>query len=396
MYGVIWKSCPDSPEIAQVEEKLDSIVTRLQKAEDLQMEIEKLLDDDSRVGDEVDAQGPWFDMVRERIHDVKLWLKNSQKQNTSEKPEPIAPSPKHTSSAPKMKLPKTDLRKFSGDVLDWPEFWDIFRVAIHDNVEIPTVQKFVYLKSLLYDEAAGYIANIKTEEANYEVAVQRLTSRYGKDEVQKTRLMTKLGEMKALEQSNKAMRDALDELCATVRALEVQGVTTEQYGTLLMPLIESKLPKDWRLVWAQEKAGLSKEDVTFSKLLKVLEQELEIRESADQTVEIEQPSKHHQPIEREKPLLPTASGLMAKSVTCTFCKGPHSPKQCSVPMSVDDRFKKVKEIRACFRCTRSGHRMSACRFRKPCPCGRGSHIPQLCKTGGVKIPEVQKPHSKYG
>ena len=54
--------------------------------------------------------------------------------------------------------------------------------------------------------------------------------------------MTKLAEMKALEQSNKAMRDALDELCATVRVLELQGVTTEQYGTLLMPLIESKLP----------------------------------------------------------------------------------------------------------------------------------------------------------
>ncbi|XP_078355162.1 uncharacterized protein LOC144639738 [Oculina patagonica] len=377
----------DLPEVTRVEEKLDSIVARLQKAEDLQMEIEKLLDDDTQVGDEVEAQGPWFDMVRERIHDVKLWLKNSQKQNESAKLEPIAPSPKHTSSTPKIKLPKTDLRKFSGDVLDWPEFWDIFRVAIHDNVEIPTVQKFVYLKSLLSNEAAGYIANIKTEEANYEVAVQRLTSRYGKDEVQKNRLMTKLADMKPLEQSNKAMRDALDELCATVRALEVQGVTTEQYGSLLMPLIESKLPKDWRLVWAREKAGLSKEDVTFSKLLKFLEQELEIRESADQPVEVEQ----HQSIEKAKTLLPTASGLMAKSVTCTFCKGPHSPKQCSVPMSVDDRFKKVKEIRACFRCARRGHRMASCGFRKPCPCGRGSHIPQLCKTGGVKIPEVQNP-----
>ncbi|KAL9984852.1 hypothetical protein ACROYT_G007191 [Oculina patagonica] len=264
---------------------------------------------------------------------------------------------------------------------------DIFRVAIHDNVEIPTVQKFVYLKSLLSNEAAGYIANIKTEEANYEVAVQRLTSRYGKDEVQKNCLMTKLADMKPLEQSNKAMRDALDELFATVRALEVQGVTTEQYGSLLMPLIESKLPKDWRLVWAREKAGLSKEDVTFSKLLKFLEQELEIRESADQPVEVEQ----HQSIEKEKTLLPTVSGLMAKSVTCTFCKGPHSPKQCSVPMSVDDRFKKVKEIRACFSCARRGHRMASCGFRKPCPCGRGSHIPQLCKTGGVKIPEVQNP-----
>ena len=92
----------DSPEVTLVEEKLDSIVTRLQKAEDLQMEIEKLLDDDSQVGEEVDAQGPWFDMVRERIYAVKLWLKNSQKQNTSTKLEPIAPSPKHTSSAPKI------------------------------------------------------------------------------------------------------------------------------------------------------------------------------------------------------------------------------------------------------------------------------------------------------
>ena len=39
----------DSPEVARVEEKFDSIITRLQKAEDLQMEIEKLLEDDYQV-----------------------------------------------------------------------------------------------------------------------------------------------------------------------------------------------------------------------------------------------------------------------------------------------------------------------------------------------------------
>ena len=74
------------------------------------------------------------------------------------------------------------------------------------------------------------------------------------------------------------MRDAVDELCATVRALEVQAVTTEQYGALLMPSIESKLPKDWRLecTWAREKAGLAKEDLGFSKMLKLLEREFDI------------------------------------------------------------------------------------------------------------------------
>ena len=74
----------DSPEVSRVEETLDSIITRLQKAEDLQMEIEKLMDDDDQVRAEVYAQGLWFDGVRERIHDVKLWLKNRQKQSLSE------------------------------------------------------------------------------------------------------------------------------------------------------------------------------------------------------------------------------------------------------------------------------------------------------------------------
>ena len=291
-----------------------------------------------------------------------------------------------------MKLPKTDLRKFSGDVLDWPEFWDIFRVAVPDNSEIPPVQKFVYLKSLLTGEAAGYVANIKTEEANYDVAVHRLQSRYGKDEVQRNRLniMTKLADMKPLEQSNKAMKDEVDELCVIVRALQVQGVTPEQYGALLIPLIESKLPKDWRLEWAREKAGLAKDDVTFSKLFKFLERELEIRKSADQSEEKNQSSKQ-QFVRRGKAPLSTASGLMAKSVTCTFCKGPHSPNDCSVQMSVEDRLNKVREAKACFRCGRDGHRMATCRHRKPCQCGRRSHILQLCKTDGVKMPDVSNP-----
>ena len=304
-----------SPEVERVEEKLGSIVTRLQKAEDLQMEIEKLLNNDDEVQAEVDAQGYWFDMVRERIHRVKSWLKDRQKQDSSEKAEKVesvTSVAKNTSCTPKMKLPKTDLRKFSGDVLDWPEFWDIFRVAVHDNIDIPPVQKFVYLKSLLTGEAAGYVANFKTEEANYELAVERLQSRYGKDDVQRNRLMTKLADMKPIDQSNKAMRDTVDELCATVRALQVQGVTPDQYGALLMPLIESKLPKDWRLEWARQKTTVGKATVTFSKLLEFLEQELEIRESADQSDEKSQTSKNKS-TERGKSPLPTASGLMAKS-----------------------------------------------------------------------------------
>lgn len=151
-------------------------------------------------------------MVSQCIHDVKFWLKKYEEQNSSETLESGASKRMNTSCAPtcKMKLAKTDLRKFSGDVLDWPEFWEIFRVTVHQNPETPQVQKFVYLKSLLTGEAAGYVSNIKTEGANYDVAVQLLQLRYGKIEVQRNRLMIKLAYLKPVEQSNKAMRDAVD------------------------------------------------------------------------------------------------------------------------------------------------------------------------------------------
>ena len=67
--------------------------------------------------------------------------------------------------------------------------------------------KFVYLKSLLTGEAAGYVANFKIEEANYELAVERFQSRDGKDDVERNRLMTKLADIKPIDQSNKAMRE---------------------------------------------------------------------------------------------------------------------------------------------------------------------------------------------
>ena len=53
------------------------------------------------------------------------------------------------------------------------------------------------------------MANIKTEEANYKVAVERLKSRYGKNEVQRNRLMTKLADMKLLDQLNKTLGQLL-------------------------------------------------------------------------------------------------------------------------------------------------------------------------------------------
>jgi len=48
-----------------------------------------------------------------------------------------------------MKLPKLELQPFNGEITAWPEFWDLFHVAVHANSQVPMVHKFAHLKSLL-------------------------------------------------------------------------------------------------------------------------------------------------------------------------------------------------------------------------------------------------------
>ena len=49
----------------------------------------------------------------------------------------------------KVKLPKLELPKFDGDIINCREFWDQFQVAFHENETIAEIDKFTYLKSFL-------------------------------------------------------------------------------------------------------------------------------------------------------------------------------------------------------------------------------------------------------
>ena len=45
----------------------------------------------------------------------------------------------------KVKLPKLEIRKFSGQIYEWKEFWDAFSSAVHDNYDLADVDKLKYL-----------------------------------------------------------------------------------------------------------------------------------------------------------------------------------------------------------------------------------------------------------
>ena len=60
----------------------------------------------------------------------------------------------------KVRLPKLEIKKFYGNILEWQSFWDQFSSAIHNKENISNIDKFTYLKSFLCDSANHTISGL--------------------------------------------------------------------------------------------------------------------------------------------------------------------------------------------------------------------------------------------
>ena len=50
-----------------------------------------------------------------------------------------------------IKLPSIEIKRFSGELTEWPSFFYSYEAAIHNSSELSDVQKFTYLRSYLTD-----------------------------------------------------------------------------------------------------------------------------------------------------------------------------------------------------------------------------------------------------
>ncbi|XP_068238444.1 uncharacterized protein [Palaemon carinicauda] len=57
-------------------------------------------------------------------------------------------SPGNPPTTPKsnVRLPKLDLPHFTGDVLEWKSFWELYNVSVHQRGDLELIQKFSYLQ----------------------------------------------------------------------------------------------------------------------------------------------------------------------------------------------------------------------------------------------------------
>ena len=71
----------------------------------------------------------------------------------------------------KVKFPKLEIRKFSGQIHEWKEFWDDFSSAVHDNEDLADVVKLKYLRGYLDSSARSIVAGVPTRDSSYAISV---------------------------------------------------------------------------------------------------------------------------------------------------------------------------------------------------------------------------------
>ncbi|XP_065891564.1 uncharacterized protein [Dysidea avara] len=209
--------------------------------------IELLLDSNETVAS---LQGRLSQVLRKQERGTQIGIGRSQ---------PLLNTERRDKVNPQIKLPKLNLPSFDGNILNWQEFWDIFKSTIHEQ-DLPNVTKVSYLKGVLRGAAATAVGGISVTNENYDTAIRLLTDKFGKREVIIDTLYSQLQFLPVATNQSSDVKSTFESIEKILRQLEavkedinnqkvlIQQVLSQFPTQVIVKLEESKpLDESWNL-----------------------------------------------------------------------------------------------------------------------------------------------------
>ena len=172
------------------------------------------------------------------------------------------------------------------------------------------------------------------------------------------------------------LRFVYDKINTHVRGLKALGIDSGQYGSLLIPVILSRVPNEIALLIAEH----TQSDIwSISDVLEIIKNEIEAREMMDQlqTADVKDTKSI-------KPRQGTTSsfhmkGELSQRQSCCYCDGNHSTVDCTKGHDVSAKKALLRKHLGSFICLRKGHTARQCRKFQHCTNCNGKHHPIICK-----------------
>lgn len=185
------------------------------------------------------------------------------------------------------------------------------------------------------------------------------------------------------------LRFLYDKLSVHVRRLSSLGVTAQEYGSLLILIIMSKLPNEIRL----EIARKSTTDVwKISELLETIKGEIEAREAIK--AQEFQGRKHTPGLGKLPPTANTLVSMQGKEFQfrCVYCNGEHYSASCTKVRLSKDQKEILQKNNHCFICLKTGHGASNCFKTKKCRNCDVKHHQSICARIDTPAEDQRNPN----
>ncbi len=117
-------------------------------------------------------------------------------------------------------LPKLKLPTFDGNITKFPKFMNTVQTIL-EQYDIPSQEKLLHLEAALVGEPARLLENLPVNQQTYDIALQKLKTKYDQQDQVVTALYEKIRSIPAAKEETKSLRITLDELENSLQALEL-------------------------------------------------------------------------------------------------------------------------------------------------------------------------------
>lgn len=262
IYDEMNQETPDLHQIMAFREDLHRLAENMQTED--KVIIEEIFEKDC-TDQELEKESEEAEKYQSTISTVKIKINELVKSVDCETSSSVASNATVLNGSAKKtyKLPKIEIKKFNGELLEWLSFWSQFE-KIHEDSELHDSDKFQYLTQAMVEDtrASDLVKSYPQTSDNYAKVVEALTNRFGKKKILQQVYVRELIKMIAtnVKTNDKIPVTALfDKLESHLRALESLDITVDQTSVFLFPMVESSLPEDILIAW-QRSVILEKRD----------------------------------------------------------------------------------------------------------------------------------------
>ncbi|XP_064215763.1 uncharacterized protein LOC103314804 [Tribolium castaneum] len=283
------------------------------------------------------------------------------------------------------KLPKIELMEFSGEMSDWPIFYDTFRTLIHENPDLDDITRMHYLLGKLTGKALLVCSGIQPTGANYPILWKALVEKYDDKRLLASTYLSQILDFRPLQNESvvclNTFLEKFDTAVNALKQLDIENLSDFIISSIALSKLDGQTRRHFELSQKKSEIPLYKEIVDFVKdhtkiLACTLKSTATTANRTNYSAPFSKPSRTHSLVVSNR----------ASNNICPICnEASHLVYQCAKLLKLGplERYQLVKDKALCLNCLSPKHKIIACKSTTTC---------SLCRKRHHSLLHFDKPH----